>query len=228
MIDLITKGGPLMWLLLAASVLMMGVVAERLSYLHRITIPVSDFLRGLSTLIRRGSFAEAQIECKSTPGPVARVVYAAILRHDLPRSDLKEIVQEAGQLEVPRMETYLPLLGTIAQVAPLVGLLGTVAGMIRAFVTVSSQGGYVTANALSSGIYQSLITTAGGLVVAIPAYVAHHYLSNRVNSLMHDMERAGIEIVNLLTDNRKPEGIIPFGESAGAAQVVEFRQRHRE
>ena len=173
-----------------------------------------------------------RIECKSTPGPVARVVYAAILRPDLSRADLKEIVQEAGQLEVPRLETHLPLLITIANVAPLVGLLGTVAGMIHAFVTLSSHGGYVTANALSSGIYQSLLTTAAGLVVAIPAYVAHNYLSTRVNALLHDMERAGIEIVNLLTDNRKPTGIIPFGpgasEAGPAAQVVDFRKQRRE
>ena len=113
---------------------------------------MDDFLRGLANLIRRGSFADAQIECKSTPGPVARVVHAAILRHDLPRADLKEIVQEAGQMEVPRMESYLPILATIAQVCPLIGLLGTVTGMIKAFVTVSSQGGYVTANTLSNGI----------------------------------------------------------------------------
>ena len=230
MIDLIQKGGPLMWLLLAASILMVGVVTERLTYLRRSTISVSDFLRGLSNLIRRGSYAEAQIECKSTPGPVARVVYAAILRPDLSRADLKEIVQEAGQLEVPRLETHLPLLSTIANVAPLIGLLGTVGGMIHAFVTISSQGGYVTANALSSGIYQSLLTTATGLVVAIPAYVAHNYLSTRVNALLHDMERAGIEIVNLLTDH--PARIFPYGpggtEAAAAAQVVEFRQQRRE
>jgi biopolymer transport protein ExbB len=230
MIDLIQKGGPLMWLLLAASILMVGVVAERLTYLRRSTISVSDFLRGLSNLIRRGSYAEAQIECKSTPGPVARVVYAAILRPDLPRTDLKEIVQEAGQLEVPRLETHLALLSTIANVAPLVGLLGTVSGMIHAFVTISAQGGYVTANALSSGIYQSLFTTAAGLVVGIPAYVAHNYLSTKVNGLLHDMERAGIEIVNLLTDH--PARILPFGpggnDAGPTAQVVEFRQQRRE
>jgi biopolymer transport protein ExbB len=231
MIDLMQKGGPLMWLLLAASILMVGVVAERWTYLRRTTISVSDFLSGLSNLIRRGHYAEAQIECKSTPGPVARVVYAAILRPDLSRADLKEIVQEAGQLEVPRLETHLPLLNTIANVAPLVGLLGTVGGMISSFVKISAQGGNVSASALSGGIYQSLLTTAAGLVVAIPAYVAHNYLSTKVNALLHDMERAGIEIVNLLVDHRN---IIPFGsgpatpETGAATQVVDFRKQRRE
>jgi biopolymer transport protein ExbB len=214
MIDFIQKGGPLMWLLLAASIVTVGLFVERLMYLHRITIPTGDFLRGLSNLIRRGNYAEAQGLCVSTPGPVARVVHAAILRYDLPRSDLKEVVQEAGQLEVPRMESYLPVLATMANVCPLIGLLGTVTGMINAFVTVSSRGGYVTANTLSNGIYLSLLTTAGGLAVGIPAYLAHNYISARINALLHDMERAGIEIVNLLIDNRDDKDIIPFESAA--------------
>ena len=213
-----------MWLLLLSSVVAVGTFVERYTYLRRVSIDVGDFLRGLSNLIRRGSYTEAQIECRSTPGPVSRVVYAAILRHELPRSNLKEIVQEAGQLEVPTLETHLPILGAIVQVAPLVGLLGTVTGLIKAFVTVSAQGGFVTANALSYGIYQSLLTTAGGLAVAIPAYVGHSYLSTRVNVLMHEMERAGIEIVNLLVDHRAATDIIPFGGGTAPSQVVDFRQ----
>ena len=219
MIDFIQKGGLLMWLLLMASVVAVGAFVERYTYLRRVTVDVNDFLRGLSNLLRQGRYAEAQIECKSTPGPVSRVVYAAILRHEFPRSNLKEIVQEAGQLEVPNLELHLPILGAVVQVAPLIGLLGTVTGLIKAFVTVSAQGGFVTANALSYGIYQSLLTTAGGLVVAVPAYVAHVFLSTRVNALMHDMERAGIEIVNLLVDHRTPSEIIPFEQGTRIATV---------
>ena len=219
MVDFIQKGGPLMWLLLAASVAAVAVFVERLTYLRRVNVDVGDLLRGISNLLRRGSYAEAQIICQSTPGPVARVVCAAIMRHDLPRTNLKEIVQEAGQLEVPRLESNLAMLAVIAQMCPLIGLLGTVTGMIKAFVTVSSHGGYVTAGALSNGIYQSLLTTAGGLCVAVPAYVAYSYLSARVNALLHDMERAGIEIVNLLIDHRLDPDIIPM------AQVVDFRQK---
>ena len=142
------------------------------------------------------------------------------MRHDLPRTDLKEIVQEAGQLEVPDLESNLRLLATIAQICPLIGLLGTVTGMITAFVTVSSQGGYVTANTLSNGIYQSLLTTAGGLVVAIPALRGVQLSFLRVNALLHDMERAGIEIVNLLMDHRRPGEISPSrkGRSRAGAE----------
>lgn len=215
MIEFIQKGGPLMWLLLAASVIAVAVFAERWLYLRRVTIPTGDFLRGLANLIRRGAWTEAQIECKGTPVPVARVVHAAILRHDLARADLKEIVQEAGQLEVPNLERGLLVLSTVAQTTPLVGLLGTVIGMIQAFLTVSAQSGYVTATALSGGVYTSLLTTAASLAVAIPAQLAHNYLSSRVNALLHDLERAGIEVVNLIVDSRPattiaPEGVIPF------------------
>ncbi len=215
MIEFIQKGGPLMWLLLAASVIAVAVFAERWLYLRRVTISTGDFLRGLANLIRRGAWTEAQIECKGTPVPVARVVHAAILRHDLARADLKEIVQEAGQLEVPNLERGLLVLSTVAQTSPLVGLLGTVIGMIQAFLTVSAQSGYVTATALSGGVYTSLLTTAASLAVAIPAQLAHNYLSSRVNALLHDLERAGIEVVNLIVDSRPattiaPEGVIPF------------------
>lgn len=221
MIEFLQKGGPLMGLLLAASVLAAATFAERLIYLRRVTVSVEDFLRGLANLIRRGQLGEAQLECRGLAVPVARVVHAAILRHDLPRADLKEIVQEAGQLEVPRLERHLGILSIIAQTAPLVGLLGTVTGMIRAFTVVTAGGGNVSAGALSAGIYTSLLTTAAGLVVAIPAGVAHAYLSARVDTLLRDLERAGIEIVNLLVDHRPvapTSGIIPFEREDGGGR----------
>src|SRR4029079_15212236 len=145
-----------------------------------------------------------------TPGPVARVIHAAIIRHDAPRAELREIVQEAGQLEVPKLERFLGVLATLAYLTPLIGLLGTVAGMIEAFGIVSSNGGYATVTELSTGIYKSLLTTAAGLVVATPTFVAYSYLSARVNTLMHEMERAGIEIVHMLTDQEPMSDIITF------------------
>jgi biopolymer transport protein ExbB len=137
-------------------------------------------------------------------------VHAAIIRHDLPRTELREIVQEAGQLEVPKLERFLGVLATIAFLTPLLGLLGTVAGMIDAFGTIASNGGYATVTELSAGVYKSLLSTAGGLVVATPAFVAYSYLSSRVNTIMHEMERAGIEIVHILSDRESAGDIITF------------------
>ncbi len=210
------KGGPLMWLILLCSIISVAVFAERLTYFHRATIRVGEFLRGLSNLIQRRNFAEALHECAGTPGPVARVIHAAIIRHNAPRAELKEIVQETGQLEVPNLERNLNILATISFVTPLVGLLGTVTGLIEAFVTISSHSGLASSTDISSGIYESLLTTAAGLVVAIPSSVAYSYLSARVNSLMHDIERGGIEIVRLITEKR----------DAGA-EIIEFGTSHR-
>lgn len=199
-----------MWLLLVCSIAALAVFGERLLYFHRISIHVGEFLQGLSNLIRKENYAEALHECAGTPGPVARVIHAAIIKHDARREELKSIVQEAGQLEVPKLERNLAILNTIAQVAPLLGLLGTVSGMISAFSIISAQSGYATATDLSGAIYQSLLTTAAGLAVAIPAWVAHNFLSSRVNTIIHDMERGGIEIVSLLTEPRSGGEIIKF------------------
>ena len=152
MLDYMLKGGPLMWLILFCSVLSVAVFAERLMYFHRATIRVGEFLRGLSNLIERRNFAEALHECAGTPGPVARVIHAAIIRHEAPREELKEIVQEAGQLEVPKLERNLNLLSTVAFVTPMVGLLGTVTGLIETFVTISSHSGLSSSTDISKGI----------------------------------------------------------------------------
>jgi biopolymer transport protein ExbB len=137
---------------------------------------------------------------------------------------LKEIVQEAGQLEVPRLERRLGILVTIAFVAPLLGLLGTVTGLIEAFVNISTQSGFASSTDIANGIYESLLTTAAGLVVAIPCAVGYGYLSARINSLLHDMERAGIEIVNLICDNRQEPEIIGFPPSSSTTTIVRHRR----
>src|SRR5213078_3362590 len=212
-IEYLQKGGLLMWPILICSIISIAVIAERLFYLHRATIHVGEFLKGLANLIKRRNFAEALRESAGTPGPVARVIHAAIIGHDTHRSELRDIVQEAAQLEVPKLERFLPVLATIAFLTPLLGLLGTIAGMIDAFGTIASSGGYATVTELSSGVYKSLLTTAAGLVVATPTFVAYSYLSSRVNALMHDMERAGIEIVQMLTETEPESGIISFQPS---------------
>jgi biopolymer transport protein ExbB len=214
MIEYIQKGGLLMWPILVCSIISIAVFAERLFYLHRASIHVGEFLQGLSNLVQRRNFAEALHECAGTPGPVARVIHAAIIRHESPRAELREIVQEAGQLEVPKLERFLGVLATLAYLTPLIGLLGTVAGMIETFQTLSANGGYATVTELSAGIYKSLLTTAAGLVVATPTFVAYSFLSSRVNRLMHDMERGGIEVVHMLADRATPAEIISFQQPA--------------
>jgi biopolymer transport protein ExbB len=221
MIDYMQKGGPLMWLILLCSVISIAVFSERLLYFHRAAIDLGEFLQGLSNLVRKRNLAEARVECQATSVPVTRVIHAALIRHRLPRAELREIVQEAGQLEVPRLERNLGMLIAIGYICPLIGLLGTVTGLIQAFVQLSANNGYATLADVSGGIYQSLLTTAAGLVVTIPTILAYCYLSARLNALLHDMERAGIEVVNLLSETETDSSIIEFAPNSQAA--VEHR-----
>jgi len=204
MLELMQKGGPAMWGILALSIVGVAVFLERLVYLHRAQVRVGEFLRGLANLVRDDRLEEVRKQCLATPGPVARVALSAVLARDCPRAELRDIVQEAGQLEVPRLERHLSLLGGIAYAAPLLGLLGTVLGLLEAFYLVSTQGGYATVADLSGAVYQSLISAAAGLAAAIPALIAAGYLNARVQDLVHDMERAGIEMVNLLKNRTLP------------------------
>ncbi len=217
MIDYMQKGGPLMWLILLCSVVSIAVFAERVLYFHRATIDLGEFLQGLSNLVRKRNLAEARVECQATSVPVTRVIHAALIRHSLPRTELREIVQEAGQLEVPRLEHNLGILIAIGYICPLIGLLGTVTGLIQAFVQLSANNGYATLADVSGGIYQSLLTTAAGLVVTIPTVLAYCHLSARLNVLLHDMERAGIEVVNLLSEREPDSSIIEFSPGSQAA-----------
>ncbi len=209
-----------MWLLLACGLVAMGIFAERFFQLHRSVVDVGELLQGISNLVKKRAYAEALHELAGTPGPVARVLKAAVARHDLPRSELKEVVQEAGQLEVPKLERYLPVLLAIVYVAPLIGLLGTIIGLTETFVRLESGNGFATPAELSGGVYKSLLGAAAGLAVAIPAYLFYAYLASFVKGLMHDMERGGIEIVNIVNDLRSAER--PASTEAEGSQIIAF------
>lgn len=220
--ELISNGGPLVFLLLGCLALAVAIFLERLSYFHRAEMNVGEFLSGLASLIRRKNYAEALQECVATRVPVGRVLHAALLRHHASREQLKEIVQEAGQLEVPRLERYLSVLNGIAHAAPLIGLLGTILGLANTFTKLNSVGGFSTPAEISQGVYQSLVTSAMGLAVAIPSYLFYAFLVAKSRHLMHDLERAGIEIVNILEDYREPSSL-----KEGGAQIVEFQPERR-
>jgi len=198
MLELVDKGGPLMWLILLCSVIATAIFIERLFHFHRAAINTAEFMAGLRNVLKRKNIVEAISICDETPGPVAHILRAAILQYPAGRDQIREAIEDAGLSEVPRLERNLVVLATIAHVAPLLGLLGTVLGMIDVFQRIQSQGGVVNPADLASGVWQALLTTAGGLTVAIPCYVAYNYLVSRVDGLVLDMEKCGTEIANLL------------------------------
>lgn len=187
-----------MWVLLACSLLALSVFLTKMLQFHRSAIHVGEFLEGLAVLIRGGRYAEALHEASATPGPVSRVVQTVLANHDAPPEELRMIVQEAGQLEVPDIEHNLPVLSTIAYVAPLLGLIGTVTGLIGTFEGVSAASGYTTATDLAAGIHTSLISTATGLTIAVVTFSIYGYLSAWADTFLHEMERAGIEVMHMV------------------------------
>src|SRR5271169_729424 len=131
---LIAHGGPVIWLILIAAAIALVVFVERALFCHRSQINSTEFLNGVRTVLKRENVVEAISICDATPGPVARLVKTAILNRDRGRDRVREAIEEAGLAEVPRLEEKLDLLATIAQIAPLLGLLGTIIGFIRVFM----------------------------------------------------------------------------------------------
>jgi biopolymer transport protein ExbB len=203
---LLLKGGPLMWLILFNSVLAIAIFFERLFHYHRAQIDAGDFAQGIRNTLKRGNIIESIALCDETPGPVAQVVKAAVVNHDRGRDEIRETIQDVARSEVARLERRLPILATIAQVTPLIGFLGTVTGMIRMFMVIQRVQ-LANPGDLAGGIWEALLTTAGGLVVAIPTYVAYNYLVSRVHSLVLDMEKAANDIVGYLT--RREDEVAP-------------------
>jgi biopolymer transport protein ExbB len=198
---------PLLWLILLAGTVAIVVFVERFLHCHRAQINSIEFLNGIRNVLRRDNVVEAISICDATHGPVARLVKTAILNREHGRDRVREALEEAGLTEVPRLEERLNLLATIAQLAPLLGLLGTVVGFIQVFIKLGENGLYSHLGDVSEGVWHALICTAAGLAVAIPTHAAYNYLVSRVNSIVLDMERASAEIVNIVTENgaKNPE-----------------------
>src|SRR5438477_7891279 len=200
---LLANGGWVLWLILLTSAVGVAVFIERFLHCHRAQINSIEFLNGVRTVLKKENVVEAFSICDATPGPVARLVKTAILNRERGREGVREALEEAGLAEVPRLEEKLNLLATIAQLAPLLGLLGTVLGFIDTFALMKDAGLHAQVSDLSSGIWKALVCAAAGLAVAIPAHAGYNYLVSRVNSIVLDMERAATEIVTIVSEGAK-------------------------
>ena len=193
--QLIDDGGPIMWVILAGSLIAVFVFLKKVFQFHREEINVRELLRGLFNVLKRDGFVEAITLCDNTPGPAARLLGAAILAYERGDEDIRQAIDDAALEEMPKLERHINLLGTIGFVMPLIGFLGTVLGMMRAF-QVAANAEALAAERISEAVNMALITTASALVVAIPCYIAYNYLVARVNSITLDMEKASLEIMN--------------------------------
>lgn len=202
---LLTLGGPMAWILIFTSAVALAVFLERMLHYHRAQINSLEFLDGVRNVLRQGNVVEGLSICDATPGPVARLVKAALLSRERGREGVREALEEAGMQEVPKLEEKLNVIATVAQIAPLMGLLGTALGFIEIFEVMEQNGQYAHASLMAGGVWKALIATALGLAVAIPCYIGYNYLVSRVNQIVLDMERASNEIVNLVIEpNSRP------------------------
>ena len=200
--EVIQKGGPLMYLIILCSILAFAVVLERLFHLHRARIDTKEFMSKIAITLKRNKIMEAIEMCNKTPGPIAHIMRSGILKHDRPRVEIREAIEDAGVHEVPRLEKNLGVLATIAHITPLIGLLGTVTGMVRAFQVIQEKATSlypVNPGDLAGGIWEALITTVAGLSVAIPTFVAYNYFVSRVGGFVLDMEKSATGLINILT-----------------------------
>lgn len=212
MLQLVESGGPFVYVLGLLALVSMLLVFERIFFFQKVRVNVGNLLLGIANQVRKGAFAEAIHEAARARGPAARVVHAILLRKTLQRRDLRDIAQEAGQLEVVSLEHNLRALYGIALVAPLVGMLGTVSGLVKTFMVVSQDKGFASPSDMSAGVYESLITTGLGLAIAIPTYLFYLFFYGKVAKMVHQIERVGIEMVNIICDAREQGEIVSFSE----------------
>ncbi|HPU97016.1 MAG TPA: MotA/TolQ/ExbB proton channel family protein [Candidatus Hydrogenedentes bacterium] len=201
-IEIIRQGGILMWPIMFTSVVGMAIVIERWLTLRRADIDTREFMDTMRQVIRQNRIQEAINICDETDAPVARIIKAGLLKHRQSREIIREAIEDAGRFEIPRLERYLSGLATCATIAPMLGLLGTVQGMILAFAQIQNKRGQVNPSDLAEGIGNALVTTAAGLAVAIPLLILYNYFTSRVENMLVEMEASSVELVDMLTRHR--------------------------
>jgi biopolymer transport protein ExbB len=196
-LDWLYRGGILMAPILVFSVVALGIFLERLWVLRRSLILPEEQLSQLENLLRKKMIPEARTYCQQHPSPLTRILFAGLQQYGNSRYLIKENMEERGKAEALELKKYIGLLHTIASVSPLLGLLGTVSGMIKVFSTISVEGVGDPAS-LATGISEALITTAAGLTVAIPTFLGQRYLAGRAERLVHMLEEYATYLLNLL------------------------------
>ena len=200
--QLMLKGGPLMWLILFCSLIGMALFLEKLSYFFSISADVIDLKTKVFNFIKQNKLKDAIVLCEHNNSPVAKIMKAGIVKYGASREDIKEAMEGASLYEIPKLEKRLSVLSTIAHLAPLLGLLGTVVGMTVSFQAIQTRSlamNPASSGDLAGGIWQALLTTVFGLIVAIPTLLAYNYCIARVNGFVIEMERAATDVINLLS-----------------------------
>jgi biopolymer transport protein ExbB len=175
---------------------------ERFLTINKANQDPGAFMSRVKELVLRGDVNGAKMLCAQNNNPIARMIEKGISRIGSPLKTIEASIENVGRLEVFKLEKNLTTLATIAGAAPMIGFLGTVIGMVRAFIAIAQEEGSVSPKLLSSGIYTAMITTVAGLIVGIIAYLAYNYLVSRVQKVVHKMEYTSIDFIDLLQEPR--------------------------
>ncbi len=198
--ELVLKGG--FWLV--PLVILWGIAIyiffERLRNLNRASRTPFEFMDKIKDLVTNGDVNGAKILASQTESPIAKMIEKGIHRIGSPLKTIEASIENVGKIEVYKLEKNLSLLATIAGAAPMIGFLGTVSGMIQAFIAIAQEEGSVSPKLLSTGIYEAMVTTAAGLVVGIIAYLGYNYLVSKVQKAIHYMEYTSIDFIDLLQE----------------------------
>lgn len=198
LLDMAMKGGWIMLILALLSVVCFYIFFERFSALRKASKDDPLFIERIRDYIHTGDMKSAVNYCRMTNTPAARMIEKGISRMGRPASDVQAAIENAGNLEVAQLERHLPVMATIASGAPMIGFLGTVTGMVQAFWEMANAGNNIDITLLSSGIYQAMITTVGGLVVGIAAMFAYNYLVGKVDNIVNEMEAKTLAFMDLV------------------------------
>lgn len=221
------KGGPIMWVILVAAVVGLFVFFERLYSLQRSRVVPRAFVDRIRAMVAKGKTAEAQLLCEENDSSIARMMVASLQAYadGKSRAEIKEAVEEVGGREVAHLDKNVEIIGTVASISPLLGLLGTVVGMIQVFqrFVEAYEAGQATPDVFAEGIWTALITTAYGLMVAIPMLVMYKFLQGRNDRLIVEMEEDALGIVGLLDESlarhRNSEPAVAAAAAAGAEEA---------
>ena len=198
MLEIMYKGGIIMIFILMFSLLASVIIIERLIFFLRIRVVEENLINILKSTLQKGHHDEALSICENNPSPITNLMRVGIEHRSYTSHVIREAILDAAGLETPKLERYLSTLGTIANVAPLMGLLGTVTGNIKAFGVLGKFGAVGDPGLLAKGISEALITTAAGIVVSIPAIIFYNYLVGKANHIIMRMENRVNELVLLL------------------------------
>ncbi len=204
MLELVNAGGWLMLPIIACSIVAMAIILERFWSLRSRRVIPADLTVRIWSWHKEGSLSHDRIVSVRDSSPLGRILAAGLVNRHHPRDIMKETIGEVGRQEVAQLERYLNTLGTIASITPLLGLLGTVIGMIKVFTVITSAG-VGDAGVLAGGISEALITTAAGLSVAIPSVIFHRYFTGRVDRLAILMEEQALKVVEVIKGEREDE-----------------------